>query len=515
MVGFTELPVIGFTNFIRGARVRTNMGRILTNSGRDQARFAEPRPADPRRYTPAMDSTTRLVRLGLGAVAGLLLAACGGDAGPGGRTNLLLVVFDTTRADHISCYGHARNTTPYVDSLAAGGTRFDELRSQSSLTPVSAATLLSGTQPYRHGVRSLFVVGEQRMSAGVPSLFELLGAAGRRTAAFVSAKPMGRHYGLARGFDEYDDDLSDTRSRYGIEGFADAPQRPAEETTDRALAWLDDHGDEPFAMMLHYFDAHDASFVPPREFLEEHVSFELPPQVRRYAPGPRSPIFTASMANVVDLYDAEIRYMDEQLRRVGERLDQLGVLDDTLIAFVADHGEAFGEHDFYTHGLLYEEHLHVPLVLNGPGIPEGRVVETRAGVVDFAATIAELLDLPAPAQDFDGVSLVPLLAAEADARDIYAEVHHAAGDSRGREPELYSLTAGDWKYVHRPHSGAHELFDLARDPRELTNLYTPDDPRAQVMLHRIEALGAIDGVVPSTEGMSEAAIEELRALGYL
>ena len=453
-------------------------------------------------------------RVALGLGAGLLLAACGSGEPP--PANLLFVVFDTTRADHLSCYGYGEPTTPYVDSLAAEGVRFDALRAQSSLTPVSAATFLSGTLPFRHGVRSLFVVDGQRMSPDVPSLFELLRASGRRTAAFVSAKPMGEHYGLGRGFDHYDDDLQETRERYQITGFSDAPQRPADETCDRALDWLGDHGGEPFALLVHMFDAHDPSFVPPAAFLREHVEFPVPEPLHRYTPG-RHPVFTKSMQHVVDLYDAEVRFMDEQLRRLGERLEQLGVLDNTLIVFVADHGEAFGEHDFYTHGLLYEEQLHVPLVLRGPGIPAGRVVASRAGLVDLAPTLAELLDLGQPAAEFDGSSLVALFEEQAEApdRDIYAEVHHAAGDSRGREPELYSLTAGKWKYVHHPHGGAHELFDLAADPGELTNLYAPDHPRAQELLYRIEALGAIDGVVPSTAGMDPEAIRQLEALGYL
>ena len=462
------------------------------------------------------DRGRRAGQAGRAALAGLLLAACGADGGTQAPANLLLVVFDTTRADHLSCYGYEEDTTPYLDTLAAEGVRFEALRAQSSLTPVSAATFLSGTLPFRHGVRSLFVVDGDSMSPEVPSLFELLRDSGRQTAAFVSAKPMGKHYGLDRGFEYYDDDLTETRLRYAIEGFSDAPQRPADETCSRALEWLDDYGGEPFALMVHFFDAHDPSFVPPREFLEQHVGFPVPPRLTRYAPPGRFPVLTASLENVLELYDAELRFMDEQLRRLSARLAELGVLDNTVIAFVADHGEAFGEHDFYTHGLLYEEQLHVPLILHGGGLPAGLVVPTRASLVDLAPTLVDLFDLGAPAREFDGVSLIPLLAGEtAGPRDVYAEVHHAAGDSRGREPEMYSFTAGSWKYVHRPHSGEHELFDLAADPGELVNLHAPDHPRAQILRHRIEALGAIDGVVPSTDGMSAEAIRELEALGYL
>jgi arylsulfatase A-like enzyme len=261
------------------------------------------------------------------------------------------------------------------------------------------------------------------------------------------------------------------------------------------------------------FDAHDPSFVPPREFLERHVSFPLPPNLGR---APRSlPAVPDPRAAVLELYDAEIRFMDEQVARLLERLDRLGVRERTLVVVTADHGEAFGEHDFYTHGLLYEEQLVVPLVMAGPGLPEGRVVQAGGRLVDLMPTLAELLDLPAPTQELDGASLVPAIRGGSPAaREVYAEVHHAADDQRGRETEMYSLSAGGWKYVHRPVSGEHELYDLTADPLELTNLYAPDHPRAQALRYRIESLGAIDGVVPSTEGMDAEALEAIRALGY-
>jgi len=453
------------------------------------------------------------IAAGLLALVAPLSACAGGGAEP--PLNLLLVLLDTTRADHLSCYGHEVETTPTIDRLAADGVRFAGVHAQSSLTPVSSGTLLSGALPFRHGVRSLYVVGRESMSPDVASLFELLSESGRRTAGFVSAKPMGRQYGLARGFDTYEDDMSGTRERYGLSGFADAPQRPGDETVDLALEWLDRHGAEPFALLVHLFDAHDPSFVPPREFLERRVSFPLPPDLgRAVAPG-GLPAVARGRESLLELYDAEIAFMDEQVARLLAGLDRLGARERTLVVVTADHGEAFGEHDFYTHGLLYEEQLVVPLVMAGPGLPSGRVVEAGGRLVDLLPTLAELLDLPAPTQELDGASLVPAIRSGAvPAREVYAEVHHAADDQRGRDTELYSLCAGGWKYVHRPATGRHELYDLRADPLELANLYAPDHPQAQALRHRIESLGAIDGVVPSTEGMSAEALEALRALGY-
>lgn len=447
----------------------------------------------------------------------LALALCAGACGSSDRPqNVLVVLLDTTRADHLSCYGYARPTTPVIDRLAAEGARFEDMRSQSSLTPVSASTLLTGALPHRHGVRSLFAVGGETLSKDVGSLPELWQRSGRRTAAFVSAKPMGAQYGLARGFETYHDDLAPSFARHGIERASDAPQRPADDTTELVLGWLDEHGREPFALLVHYFDAHDPSFVPPREWLARNVSFPLPENLRRAGPEQRIPALSVPH-NRVDLYDAELRFMDEQLGRIVERLREQGTLEETLVVVLADHGEAFGEHGFWTHGILYEEQLHVPFVLRGPGIEPGTLVRERGRVVDVLPTLAELLELPAPAQSLDGRSLVPALrgGASGEPRDVYAEVHHAPEDRLKRDREMYALRSGDWKYIHRPATGRHELYDLASDPGELSNLYAPDHPRAVGLALRLTRMGALGGSGVSLDGLSEAQLEELRSLGYL
>lgn len=462
----------------------------------------------------------------LACATAVLAAACGGGP-PSVPRNLLFVVFDTTRADHLGCFGYTRcDTTPTVDGLARDGAQLANVYAQSSLTPVSAGSFLTGTYPYRHGVRSLFVVGEESLSPEVPTLAELMARSGRSTAAFVSAKPMGSHYGLGRGFEHYDDDLSATRERYEVARFADAPQRPAEETTDSALAWLDEHGRDPFFALVHYFDAHDPSFVPPRAFLQQHVSFPLPAELDRqwsYAgvQGRRSA--EAGLERLVELYDAEIRYMDAELARLLERLEQLGVREDTLVCVLADHGESFGEHGYFTHGWLAEEQLRVPVVLQGPAIPAGRVVTARLRTVDLTPTLAELFELAQPRAPFDGASAAAWLESERDgaqhptaqAREVYAEVHHAPGDPRQREAAMFTLIDGDWKYIHRPQSRAHELYDLSCDPGETRNLFADDPERSARMAGELLRRGALGGAGVSLEGMTEQQLEDLRALGYL
>ncbi len=448
----------------------------------------------------------------------LALPGCGPAREPERLDNLLLILLDTTRADHLSCYGYPKETTREIDNLGRG-IRFEAAFAQSSLTPVSAATLLTGTHPWRHGVRSLFVVGEQSLAPEVPSLFETLRSSGFRTAGFVGAKPMGAQYGLARGFELYDDDLTETARRHALERFDDAPQRPADETVDRVLAWLDQHGRERFALLVHLFDAHDPSFVPPRELLEQHLSIAVPEGIGRTTT-PESWPELYQPEHLVELYDAELSFMSDQVLRILIKLEELGSIRRTLTCVVGDHGEAFGEHGFWTHGILYEEQLRVPLILSGSVLPKHVSVPDTVRLVDVAPTLLEILGVDAAGAAFDGSSLMPFLRAPSQGRperprEVYAEVRHAPEDRLRRPAELYSLRLGRWKLIHHPGDGRHELYDLEADPGELENLYTPEHAMGRVLSHRLLSLGSLGGELPSLEGISEEELARLRALGYL
>lgn len=447
-------------------------------------------------------------------------AACAGGTGEP-APNLVLFVLDTTRADHLSCYGHAEQTSPHLDALAERGVRFDSALAQSSLTPVSASSVLTGTHPFRHGVRSLFVEERQRLADDVATLAEVLRRKGLKTAAFVGARPMGAQYGLDRGFDSYEEELSRIGRRNKEKGLANPYQRRADETADLALDWLAKHGDAPFFLMLHFFDPHDPSLVPPRAFLEERVSFALPADLDRMgnlAGRAGAPdIRRAPPAQRVELYDAEIEYTDRQVGRILDRLEQQQILDHTIVAVVGDHGEGLGQHDFWTHGLLYQEQLRVPAILYGPGIPRGRVVTARVRLVDLVPSLVELYGLDPWPGRLDGSSFVPLIrgAAEERARAVYAEVHHASRDFLGRDAEMYALTLGKWKYIHRPASDRHELYDLEGDPAELDNVYREDHPVALLSRSRLHALGAITGYTVPADQMGRDDLDALRSLGYL
>jgi arylsulfatase A-like enzyme len=259
---------------------------------------------------------------------------------------------------------------------------------------------------------------------------------------------MGARYGLGRGFEVYDDDVRKGAKRREAEGLGNAYQRRADETTERALAWLaEQDGDEPVALLVHFFDAHDATLVPPRAFLESRVTFPLPADLDEQG----HLVHVQSPERKIELYDAEIAYMDAELARLLAAFEARGWLESTLVAVLADHGEGLGAHDFWTHGLLWDEQLRVPLVLAGPGVPVALSVSARARLVDLTPTLAELLGL-APVSGLDGASLVPLFAAQPErvSREVYAEVHHAPADRLGRPSSTPSCSTRGSTSTARP-----------------------------------------------------------------
>ena len=430
-------------------------------------------------------TTSSRRRLAAIAVSLLLAGAAAACRSPRPqRWNVLLVTFDTTRADHIGCYGRPGARTPTVDRLAADGIRFAQAYSSIPLTCPSHSTIMTGKYPFAHGVRDngLFVLApEQR------TLAELLADKGYRTAAAVGGFPLVKRFGLDQGFELYDDRL-ETRDATGapVRTGLVFEERRAARVNEPALAWLEKNASQPFFLWLHYYDPHQ----------------------------PRNPPAPYDQTFANDLYDGEIAYADESLGVVIDRLQKLGVYDRTLVVFTSDHGEGLDEHREQTHSyLLYNSTLHVPLIVRPPRGPRGRVVEDRVRLVDLAPTVLELLGLE-PDPGMQGRSLVQLFdqSAPGSDRPHYAEtLSPRLSQNWG---ELRALFEGHWKYVHGPKP---ELFDLSADPRELNNLVAAQPERAAAMReHLAEFLRRYS---PPGGTKVVAADEETRqrlfALGYL
>lgn len=427
----------------------------------------------------------------LAATVLLLLssAGCSRESRGGPPANLVLVTLDTVRADRLGAYGYAAAETPWLDRLAREGIRGEQVAAQVPLTLPSHATILSGLLPPHHGLRNN---GIGTFPDGPATLGTLLAGAGYRTGAFVGAFVLDRRFGLGRGFEVYDDEIT----RDPAAGTALEAERPAREVMDRVLAWLGQAPEKPeggtakpFFLWVHLYDAH-APYVPPSPWRERH---------------PGRP------------YDGEISAVDEQIGRLLQELERRGLADRTVVAVVADHGEGLGDHGEQTHGLLlYEPTLRVPLLLRGPGLPAGTVIRTPLSLVDLAPTLAGLLgqSLPAPAgRSLDGRDLSAALRAgeEPAPADVYAETRYP--EIFGWSP-LAALRRRDLKYIAAPRP---ELYDLARDPGESRDLNQTDrsDRTDQLSgfaarLAEIEA-GAVEAPRNAPDAETRA---RLAALGY-
>lgn len=406
-----------------------------------------------------------------------------GGLEPSPGANVLLITVDTTRADHLGAFGGDPELTPNLDRLAARGVAFLEAQSPAPITLVAHASILTGLYPYRHGIRNN---GTFSLAENVPTLATALRDESYRTGAFVSAYVLARRYGLDRGFEVYDDDLSRGRQ----ENAGEVPARRAEVTVDSAIAWLDEVAGtgEPFFCWVHLYDPH-APYDPPAGFRERFPS---------------------------DPYSGEIAYMDSEIGRLLAHLETRGEADKTFVAVIGDHGEALGEHGEQTHAiLLHQATTRVPWILAGPGLPEGGKVRVPVSAVDLAPTVGWLLDVELPdATNLDGVAVVNPSSerlGELVDRSLYMETmlpRYQYGWSA-----LRGIRRGRWQVV----AGARRtLFDLERDPRELVDRSASDAAALRDLEERLKAVLEIDTAdAAAREVISESEREKLAALGYL
>jgi choline-sulfatase len=398
----------------------------------------------------------------------LLCALCVACARPGARPNILLITLDTTRADHLGAYGNRRAQTPNLDRLAASGVLFERAITAAPLTLPAHASLLTGRYPFTHGIRNN---GSFTLGDATATLATTLQAAGYRTAAFVSAFVLDHRYGLARGFDHYDDRL-------------DLERRGAD-TVAAAGAWLTEtaHDGRPFFLWLHLYDPHDP-YEPPPPFAE---AFHDRP------------------------YDGEIAYDDQQIGELLARLHAIGADGSLLIAAAGDHGESLGEHGEATHGLfVYEGTIRIPMTIAGPRLPAGRRVPNLVRSIDLAPTLLDAAGLP-PLPDVEGRSLLPLVAGTgAGPGDAYAETYF---------PQLYmnwaplrSIQDARWKFIDAP---SPELYDLQRDAAESANLAVREPARAATFRRAVDAIGGGSAPPVATAPVDRETAQKLAALGYI
>ena len=411
----------------------------------------------------------------MAALTVVSLNSCGRGSPPS-NLSLLLVTLDTTRAEVLGCYGGTEANTANLDQLAAEGVRFDRCTACTPLTAPSHATIMTGTWPMIHQVRAN---GVGKLADSTTTLAEVFLAQGFATRAVVASFVVKKAFGLAQGFEVYDERMPLAAPRQP------ALERPADLVAEAAIQNLRDVAGGRFFLWIHFYDAHH-------------------PYVSTTGNGPDSR----------QAYMEEIELVDRQFGRVLATIEELGIANTTAVVVVGDHGEGLGDHGEIDHGsFLFETTQHVPLIIKVPGwTPAGQRVSARVRTVDVAPTLLELAGV-APLEIMQGSSLIPMLAEPETGvdRTAYSEAWQAH-DAFLMAP-LRGLHDGDWKLVDAPKP---LFFNLSADPGENENLAASEEDRVASMRRTLDELAGAGA--PGGSGESLAITNEtaaaLDALGY-
>jgi len=436
--------------------------------------------------------------------------------------NVILLTVDALRADHVSCYGYDRETTPNLDDFAASNRRYQTCIAQSSHTRESMPSMFFSAYPFELG--DVGPVPTDR-----PTIATALAEAGVRTGGFHSNPYLSRAYRFDRGFETFDDSLPLAGNRIttllhrALNYVRTRPYTRAEDLTDSGLEWLENDGGQ--FLWLHYMDPH-GPYQPPERYQRQYRSDTVGARSakrlwRRTVDEPES-ITEAERQTLIDLYDAEIRYLDAEIGRFLDRLDDREMLSNTLVVVGADHGDAFGSHGIYGHPRrLFEELLQVPLVVSSPVEDSGVELSTPVQNVDIGPTVLQTLDVDVPEQ-FRGTPL----AIEGDELYDSSPPHpgvafaQASGEGERSEIDSHAVRTEEFKLHVDVDSTTDErtakLYHLPDDPGELTDVseaYPADVLRLQDLLgEHVQAFDSRSGSQHDT--VDDVVSDRLEELGY-
>jgi len=402
------------------------------------------------------------------------------------KPSVLLVTLDTTRADHLACYGYAGVSTPNLDAAAGRGVLFEQAATATPLTLPSHSTIMTGMYPTFHGVR---VNGNTALGEDQTTLAEVMAGRGYETGAFIAAFVLDGRWGLKQGFAHYDDQFDLKKYKHLDLGEV---QRPGNEVVDAALAWLDTKKSKPFFAWVHLYDPH-VPYAPPEPYASTYA--------RR---GPYG------------LYDGEIAFMDDQIGRLTDWLARNGLDKSTVVVFVGDHGEALGSHGEGTHGyFIYDCAMHVPFLVAAPfDSLRGKRVAVQVSTADVFPTILDLVGATPPAK-VQGRSLVGLMFDPERRDDVPAYGEAMASNIQFGWSAIHALRTPRYKYIDVPRA---ELYDLSQDAGEQVNILGQAPEAARRMkseLDRLMAETSRNAPAPQAADLDKETMERLSALGYV
>jgi arylsulfatase A-like enzyme len=474
---------------------------------------------------------------------GLMLApACGRRFAPR-PPNVVLVVVDALRADHLGFMGYGRDTTPFLDSLSREGVVFKSAYSQSSYTKTSMASLLTGLNPDTVGVCE----AEDVLPAGAQTLAEMLKAAGYRTGGVQANPGLDAKFGFGQGFDWYvelfPDDLMQKQEKVGYR---------AERINQLALEWLQKQDSkQPWFLYLHYMETH-SPYLPPApedrrydpEFDRTLPDFTL---VFRFLYGPERVPMPAALEqtyrsryapeqllhHVIALYDGELHYFDGQFKRFMQQLTASGRGRNTLVIVAADHGEEFRDHGRLEHGKsLYQEVTSVPLLFYFPErIPKGMVRLDLVRNLDIVPTVLDLAGVPLPAS-LAGQSLRPRWEKKPGAAPPYSFARLYASGQTDRGGAVWgdgvfrdyaSITSAQWRLVRDLKTSDNQLFQRQTDPGDRSNLAGARPDQVQALADELNRRLRESAAAKQTLGLTQSEKtlldpemkKKLESLGYL
>lgn len=435
--------------------------------------------------------------------------------------NVMLITIDALRADHLGCYGYVRNISPTIDSLASKGTLFLQAVTNGGGTPEAFPSILASVHPPMHQSEYTKILKQNTTIA------EILSQNGYKTAAFHSNPYLSRVFHYDKGFDTFDDSIDKPELRRLVEGLSSQEHRffrlfkklkrysnvflkghppivTAEALTSKAISWLQTYPDK-FFLWIHYMDTH-SPYMPPRKYIKQVNGY----QVSRYK---TLSLNNRIRANSVELskddfqelnslYDACIKYIDEQIDKLLSSLGER--LDNTIIVIAADHGESLGEHGF-GHGMLYEEVVHIPLIISGPHIAQGTIIKTPVAGMDIAPTITNILGLTAQ-ESFAGKAFLPLGEDTRRGGIISVAVNYPVGE------RILSYRTEQWKYIRTGGLNTlgeikeQELYNIASDCKETKNLSREEKEKTKEFESRL-----LDCVTCEERRRMNAKIRQIRS----